>query len=461
MTADPDDPESVRIGPTVLAALDPNLGGYKRTDAGGYQYLLDYRRPNGSFPSIDLTRALAGEFDPALVRDRIVLLGTRSPSVKDHFQTPTGVLFGDDALVYGAEHHAQAIDQVVRLGFGEARPLVSWSEGLEVLWILFWCLTGSAVGLRVRSPLNLVGTVLLGLGILLGGAYLAFLRSWWIPVVPTTIGGLSAMALVGAYVTQQERADKAKAMNLFGKYVSRRLVDRIWEQRDLFMEGDRPRPQRITVTVMLSDLIGYTTRSEKSEPTEVMDWLGTYMDRMAYLIEKHGGMVNDFLGDGIMASFGVPVPSSTQAEIDQDASNAVRCALEMEETLAELNERWRHDGKPTARMRVGIQTGPAVVGDIGSQDRMKYATVGNTVNTASRLESFDKMSFELEPEQSTCRILIGESTLERLHDRFVSRSLGDHVLKGKGDAVTIHRILGRAPEAGPVDEALDAVGGAG
>jgi adenylate cyclase len=217
------------------------------------------------------------------------------------------------------------------------------------------------------------------------------------------------------------------------------------------MQGGRPVSQRITVTVLLSDLIGYTTRSETSEPAEVMEWLGTYTDRMAHLVEEHGGIVNDFLGDGIMASFGVPVPSTTEAAIRQDAVQAVECALAMGEALAELNAGWRERGQPTARMRVGILTGPAVVGHIGSERRMKYATVGNTVNTASRLESFDKEPFELEPEQSTIRVLVGQATADLIDGHFVLRCLGDHVLKGKGEAVRIHRVLGRRvdPPPGP------------
>jgi len=452
MTADPETPEYVRIGPTTLPPFRPDLGGYQAADAGGYQYLLDYRRANGSFPSLNLSQVLAGDFDPALVQGRILLLGTKSPSVKDYFQTPTGFASDETALVYGAEHHAHAIDQLTRYGFGIDAPIAAPGEWQETFWVLLWCLAGAGIATRVRSPLSLVVTVLLGLAVLLGGGYWAFAKGWWIPVVPAAAGGLGSVALVVAYVTQQERADKAKAMNLFGRYVSRRLVDRIWEQRDLFMEGDRPRPQRITVTVMLSDLIGYTSRSEKSEPSEVMEWLGTYMDRMAQLIEMHGGMVNDFLGDGIMASFGVPVPSSTEEEIDRDARNAVECALAMGDALRTLNQGWRERGLPTARMRIGILTGPAVVGDIGSQDRMKYATVGNTVNTASRLEGFDKMGFELEPEQSTLRILVGQSTLDRLGGEFATKCLGAHVLKGKGEPLTIHRVLGPSRDPRPRPE---------
>jgi adenylate cyclase len=107
-------------------------------------------------------------------------------------------------------------------------------------------------------------------------------------------------------------------------------------------------------------------------------------------------------------------------------------------------------------MRVGILTGPAVVGAIGSRERMKYATVGNTVNTASRLESFDKISFEVEPSQATWRILIGESTWSRLGGQFAATCIGAHVLKGKGEPVTIYRVLGRSrdvPSPGGADEA--------
>lgn len=449
MTQDPERPDFVRLGETTVPPFTRDLGAYQAADDGGYQYLLDYRRANGSFPSANLTEVLDGDVPPDLFRDRVVLIGTASPSVKDYFQTPSGLVQRDDALVYGAEHHAHAVDQLVRYARGEAAPITSPSETWETVWIFAWCLLGALVGLRVRSPLSWMASVVAVLAVVLAGGFWAFTRGWWIPVVPAAGGSLASLALLVAHGIQQERADKEKMRNLFGRYASRRLVDRVWELREVFMEGGRPKPLRITVTVMLTDLIGYTSTSETKEPAEVMSWIGTYMDRMAQLIEEHGGMVNDFLGDGIMASFGVPLPSTSDEEIARDASDAVECALAMGEALEELNARWRANGLPTARMRAGILTGPAVVGEIGSEDRMKYATVGNTVNTASRLESFDKMSFEVEPEQSTNRVLIGQATLDRLGDRFVTKCLGDHRLKGKGRPVTIHRVLARSRDVRP------------
>ncbi len=434
LVGDSDVATFARLGETTLPPIELDDGAYKRQDVGGYQYQFDYRTPRESFARMSFTEAVERSFDPALVNDRVVLVGTASPSVKDDIRTPLG-------MVYGVELHAQAVDQLIRHGLGFDPPILSWSEWQERLWVLAWCLVAALAGVRAGSLLRLVGMVAGGGVALLGLGYWAFVDGLWIPVIPAAVGGLGAMALVVAYVTQQEHAERAQAMNLFGKYVSRSLVDNVWEQRDLFMEGGRPKPQRITVTVLISDLLGYTSRAEKSDPAEVMEWLGTYTDRMAQLVESHGGMVNDFLGDGLMASFGVPVPSASDEEIARDATRAVECALAMGEALEELNDDWRSDGRPTARLRVGILTGPAVVGHIGADERMKYATVGNTVNTAARLETHDKLAFEL--EQSTCRILVGQATLDRIRDRFTTESLGDHVLKGRGEPVAIYRVLGR------------------
>lgn len=434
MVAAPDVPGAVRLGETTLPPVERDDGGYKGQDAGGYQYPLDYRTPPERFSRMTFSEAVSGRFEPALVKDRVVLVGTAAPSVKDDFQTPLG-------RVYGVEVHAQAVDQLIRHGQGRTPALGTWSEGFERLWILAWCVVAALAGVRSGSLSRLVGTASFGLLILSGLTYGALVASLWLPVVPPALGGLGALALVVAYVTQRERAERAQAMNLFGKYVSRSLVDEVWEQRELFMEGGRPKSQRITVTVLISDLLGYTTRAERSDPAEVMEWLGTYTDRMAHLVEVHGGMVNDFLGDGLMASFGVPIPSETEEDIARDAVSAVECAVAMGEALEALNEEWRRAGQPTARLRIGILTGPAVVGHIGADERMKYATVGNTVNTAARLETHDKMAFEM--ETSTCRILVGQATIDRVGERFRFESLGEHLLKGRGEPVAIYRIAGR------------------
>lgn len=438
ITEDPDAPGVTRFGETSLPAFEPDFGGYKHEDAGGYQYLIDYRRPIEEIPRLRFDAVHDGAFDTSLVKDRVVMIGTSAPSVKDFFFAPTGFFQSEGKQVVGVGHHAQAVDQLIRYGEGVDAPVRVLSENAERAWILLWCLAGALIGLVTASLLRLSLAVVVGLGVLLGGCYAVFLADLWLPVVPAAMGSLGSVALVVGYLTQQERADRARALSLFGKFVSHSLVEELWDKRQQFMAGDRPLPQRAEVTLLMSDLFGYTTLSEKGDPADVLAWLGAYTDRMAQLVDDYGGMVNDFLGDGLMATFGAPIPRQDDEGVAQDAVAAVECALAMEKALEELNAGWREDGLPTARLRVGILTGAAAIGTIGSEEHLKYATVGNTVNTAARLETFDKGSFE--EEDTTCRILVGQATLDRLGDRFETSCLGDHVLKGKGEAVTIYRV---------------------
>jgi adenylate cyclase len=433
---DPERPDRIRIGATALPWLDGDFGGYVGANPGGYQFPLDHRRAPGALPTASLADLLEARLAPDFARDRVVIVGTRSPSVKDEVQTPRS------ARVFGSELHAGVVDQLLSLAAGQARPISAPPGALEALWIALCCAAAGCLGARLRSALGVAlaaGATLLGLG-LCGLAALA--AALWIPVAAPGLGALAALGLAVAWVMQRERAEKAVAVKLFGTYVSRSVVDEIWRQRELFMEGGRPRPERITVTVLMSDLSGYTSASEKLEPAEVMQWIGSYMEAMARLVERHGGFVNDFLGDGLMATFGAPIPRTREEEIDRDAQGAVECALEMAAELERLNERWRQEGGRTARVRIGILTGPAIVGSVGSAERLKYATVGDTVNTASRLESFDKAAFDADPE--AFRILVGEATQRRLGGRFRTRPIGVHRLKGRGESLEIYRVLGRA-----------------
>jgi adenylate cyclase len=196
----------------------------------------------------------------------------------------------------------------------------------------------------------------------------------------------------------------------------------------------------------MSDLEGYTAASEKMEPQVLMVWVNEYMDAMAQLVESHGGVVDDYAGDGIKANFGFPVASEGAASIDADARAAVRCALAMGARMEALNQSWSERGLPTGRCRVGVFTGPAVVGCIGATRSLKFTSVGDTVNTAARLEGFAKDDFSGEEGGVAWRILIGEETYRRIGNGFEVRSIGTHRLKGKDVALPIYRVLGVAPE---------------
>jgi len=233
-------------------------------------------------------------------------------------------------------------------------------------------------------------------------------------------------------------------MQLFSRHVAPEVAETIWEQRHQFMDGGRPRSQKFTITVLFTDLRGFTSVSERMDPQALLDWLNVYMEAMAQLVMTHGGIVDDYSGDSIKADFGVPLPRTTEAAISRDAVAAVDCALAMERELKQLNTVWQQQDLPTVQMRIGIFTGPVVAGSLGSAQRLKYTTVGDTVNIASRLESFDKEMVDPELADSPCRILIGETTLRYLGHQFQTKIIGEANLKGKDERVTIYRVVGRA-----------------
>jgi len=442
LAADPDDPERVRLGKTTIAPIGPDDGSYVDADAGGYQYLLDFRRSE-SFPAWSLSQLLAGEIDPSSVKGRVVLLGTTAPSVKDDFRTA----HSGGRFVSGIDLHAHAVDQLLRAALKGETPMRFWSEPTEAAWILSWSLLGALLGVAFRTPLGLTAATAATLGVLFAGAFVLFRMGCWVPLVPPGLAAASATGIVVAEVARRERAERAAVMDLFGRYVSRDVADELWNRRDEFMDGQRPRSRRLMITALLTDLKGYTSAAEKLDPAALMDWVNGYMAAMTEIVEANGGFVDDYTGDGIKANFGVPFSSASEPQIGEDARAAVRCAIAMGEALGRLDSEWRVRGLPSARMRVGIFTGEAVAGSLGSARRMKYTTVGDTVNTAARLESFRKEDVESELESSAppvlIRILIGDSTHRHLGDEFETECLGGHSLRGRSEPITIYRVWGR------------------
>jgi adenylate cyclase len=208
----------------------------------------------------------------------------------------------------------------------------------------------------------------------------------------------------------------------------------------------------LTATVFFSDFKGYTAASEKMTPEALMDWVNAYLDVMAGLVIKHGGVIDDYAGDAIKANFGVPLPRNSQDEIDQDAVNAVTCALAMEQEMHRLNLRHEQNGLATVGMRIGIHTGPVVAGSVGTSERLKYTTVGDAVNTAARLESLDRDIVQETPGQRLCRILIDESTKRHLGNRFVLDPIGEFTVKGKEQTLMVYRVIGHAQKGTPAQQ---------
>ena len=434
---DASSPQHLKLGQTTITPFEENDGGYIGADARGYQFLLDFKDDRRSFPTHSLQSLLSGEIEKSAIEDKVVLVGVMAESVKDFFYTPRSRGFKDAQQVQGVILHANIVSQLLRHAIDGTSPMTASKERQETLWILLWAVMGSVTGLLTSSLWRFFVFGLTGLIILFFSSFLAFLQRWWIPLVPPAGAWLISAVSVTAYVSSLEKRQRETLMGLFSRHVSPEVAESLWRQRDQFLNDGRPRSQELMVTVLFADLRGFTSVSERMAPQSLIDWLNTYMDSMTRLIMDHGGVVDDYAGDSIKANFGVPLPRTSQAEIGRDAINAANCALAMESEILRLNSLWKEQHLPNVGIRIGIFTGPVVAGALGSSQRMKYTTVGDTVNTAARLESYDK-DFARE---SLCRILIGESTIKYLGNQFKTCRVGEGILKGKDQKITIYQLF--------------------
>jgi adenylate cyclase len=452
-------PEHLRLGKTTFVPFEANDGSYVDADAAGYQYLLDYRGGVNPFTTYSMSDVLDGNVDPELIRDSIVIAGVNSVSVKDEFLTPYDRFAGAGQATAGAAVHAYETAQLLRAALVGDQPIQVVGDRIENLWILLWGTLAATLGSFARSGMRFTLLAIGGLAVMFTVAFVAFMQGWWIPVAPTGLVWLAASGVVTAYLSTHEKTEKRLLMELFSKNVSPAVADELWRHRDSFMHGGRLEAQTMTITVLFSDLANFTPVAERLTPTELLNWLNEYMETMASLVTQYGGVVDNYIGDAIKADFGVPIPRTTEAEIRQDAMNAVSCALAMRREMERLNEYWSAQGSPLVRIRVGIATGPVVAGCLGSTQRIKYTTIGDVVNTSARLESFSKEAPGNNPD-SLCQVLLAEQTAECLEDRFELEPVGTVSLKGKSKGVMVYRLLGEKSavdvEASPATSAAAA-----
>lgn len=433
---EPGDAGHLRLAQTTLHPLSGHEGGYAGIDSGGYQIMLDYPNLRGRFTTYNLTELLDNRIPAAALRDKLVLIGGMAPSLGDYRQLPSGV------QRYGVEQHADFAGQLLRTAVDHRPPLRFWPKMAEFFWLLLWCLAGAVTGYRRGGGL-LFPALSLATPALLGMAGTMALRwGWWIPSVPPLLGWLMALALSFTGFAALERGERRQLMRLFERHVSAEVAATLWEAREEFFADGGVKPDQLVATVLFTDLAGFTAIAETMEPLTLMQWLNRYMDEMSRIVVERGGMINKYIGDAIMAVFGAPVKHSADADIARDALQAVQCALQMGERLQALNGHWHQQGLPTIGMRVGIHTGPLVAGSFGGASRLEYTVIGDTVNTASRLESLDK-HLAAPSEAQPWRILIGQVTFQHVHEYFHVENMGTHRLQGKQQAMQVYRVVGR------------------
>ena len=455
------DGAAIRFGKTTFPQLQSNDGGYVRQADPGYQFLLDYRGPR-NFTTLSVSDVLALKA-PAIFNDKIVMVGIGADSSNDTFTTPFadgqsafGWLFpnmptDDIQRQPGVLLHAQIVNQILRAALNGDKPTVGLGQGIEWLWIFVWGMCGVIAGFFVRSHILFGITVASGVVVIALLGWFFFINGYWIIGFAPSVVFLVTAMLVKAFAATHEERQRESLMKIFSQHVSPEIAEELWEQRDTFLEGGRPAARSLIVTVLFTDLKNYSTISEKMTPAELIAWVNECQGALAQHVAKNGGIVNCYMGDGMMAVFGIPVPRTDETAMARDAINAVTCAQSMAREISQMNARWRAQGKPLAGLRVGIYTGEAMAGVLGSDDHLAYSVIGDTVNTASRLESVDKEGV-MTSASDECRILIGARTSRYIEGHFSARKVGTVNLKGKAEITDVYKVEVATSEIDPVTD---------
>ncbi len=332
---------------------------------------------------------------------------------------------------------AHDINDRIQIARGERQAVRDASWPLVVLWLASWVLIG-AVGAALTSirvtPVLAVGGILLQAALVL---WLVDGSGMWLPLGSTLLVWVAALLGVEAVSFWQVRRRQRLTTLLFSRFVTPELATAAWSERHLYLEGGRPAPLQLPVTVLFVDLRGFTRFSESHVASEVMQLLTDVTAACTADIATFGGLVDDFAGDGIKADFGVPVPRRDTRDIERDAENAVNCAVVLAATIERLLP--ASIGKAGTQARIGIHSGVAVAGTIGGATRLKYTVVGDVVNVAARLQSVDLPDDSGAPMR--CRIIVSGATMLLLGGKPPAvDDLGELSLSGRSQPVQAFRL---------------------
>ena len=387
-------------------------------DEGG-QMLVNFRGRGRTFPHISAIDVLDGKVPPATLRGKLVLVGVTATAVSDLRVTPF------DSIFPGVEVHANVLDNILRRDF-LWQP--KWGVLVEIAAIL---LSVMILGVALHYARGIFGA-LVAAGLI--GAYLV--SSQWLftaygfplsLVYPLLAISLTYVAIgVQHYVTEER--EKRKIRDAFGLYLNPSLARLVSEKPEMLRLGGDKRE----LTVLFSDIRGFTTISERLSPEALVELLNQYLGAMTDIVFDHDGTLDKYIGDAIMAVWGAPIPQ------EDHAARACRAAVDMVTRLRDLNRGWQERGWPPLFIGIGLNTGDMVAGNMGSERRLSYTVMGDNVNLGSRLEGLNKMY--------GTHIICSDATLREARDVVVARELDLVRVKGKLQPVHIFQILGPSSE---------------
>jgi adenylate cyclase len=389
-----------------------------------------WRRAHGVTAVPEYPAETVAMLPPGWLRGKVAIIGSLLPGSDEH--RTLNAAFGSPS--FGVDIHAQVLAQLLA-GRAEPVPLVPW---MEILATAGLAAAGLGLGSLWAGATAVAAIAAVGVGFTAATLAGYTLTGTLVPVVSPVVGLTLAGGAARGWRGLADRRDRRALRALFSRFVSEPVVDQIMRERDLFMSGGRPRPQELTATVLYADVAGFTGICEALAPEPLIAWLDRYIDAMAALIMAHDGVLLRFIGDGILAVFGVPIPRRDEAGITADARNAAACALAMEQAMDRLNDGWEAAGLPMGGLRVGLHTGPMVAGSLGTGARMEFCLLGDTANVGARLEQLGKEFAE--PGPRYCTIVAGEPTWSRLDGAFPGIRIGDVLLRGRHTSMGAYRI---------------------
>jgi adenylate cyclase len=382
--------------------------------------LVNYRGPTETYPYVSIADVVKKNFIPGTFKDRIVIVGATATGIADLRTPPYG-----NISYPGVEFHANTIDNLLNhqsLVRGARQEI--FDLGLVVLF-----------GLPLGFAMALVPPrwMWYGLSLILALValdYVAFLRGYWMNFTFPAMTLTGNVILVSLYRALIEEKEKRRVRSFFSEFVSPEVI------RRLLVSPELVEPRKTEISIMFSDIRGFTTISEQLDAQVLAQFLNFYLSEMTRIVFQRQGTLDKYIGDAVMAFWGAPI------EEPGEAVRACECALDMMKRVGELQKQWEAEGKPRLDIGIGLNTGVASVGKMGSSLRSGYTALGDAVNLSSRLESLNK-------DYGT-HILVNESTYNAVKEAyFVFRELDLIRVKGKFQPVTIYELIGRNAEIFP------------
>jgi adenylate cyclase len=411
--------DDLALGRGRIPLLDQPYGPYAKVDAAGYQMLFDYRGGYRRFRQISFSEILGRPDLAATLRGRIVLVGTAALSIKDNFATPFSTGWGGEGPLIGIALHAHTADQLIRIANGESRNPVPLPRLMDDVAIWAAALGGAVLALLVWRVLVVLTALVLGFGLVVGATAWGFGGAGLLlPGVPVALAwGLSAAAcnFVMHSVGARERS---KLRRSFESYLDPRIINQMMQGDTLPSFGGENRE----ITAIFTDIAGFTSTAETLDAATVAALLGEYFGVLTDAVVQNGGLVNDFIGDGMVVLFGAPMHQSDHAD------RAVAAALAMDEAGQRFSAELAARGIEWGHTRIGVHTGMALVGNIGTRGKLKYGALGDSLNTASRVEGLNKYIGS--------HVAVSGETVAKCRNR-AFRPVGDIIVKGRKNAVPI------------------------